>query len=91
MGGDIQPPRKVKHVAPVYPELAIRTRLSGMVIVECVIDTGGRVTSARVLRGHPLLDAAAVAAVEQWGYEPTRLNGVPVAVQMTVTVRFQVK
>lgn len=88
VGGDIQAPRKVKHVAPVYPPLALQIHLSGMVIVECVIDTDGRVTSARVLRGHPLLDAAAMRAVEQWVYEPTRLNGQPVAVQMTVTVRF---
>lgn len=91
VGGDIQPPRKLKHVAPIYPPLALRVHLSGMVIVECVIDADGRVTSARVLRGHPLLDAAAVRAVEQWIYEPTRLNGIPVAVQMTVTIRFQVK
>jgi periplasmic protein TonB len=91
IGGDIQAPRKVKHVAPVYPPLALQVHLSGMVIVECVIDRDGRVTSARVLRGHPLLDAAAVRAVEQWVYEPTRLNGQPVAVQMTVTVRFNVR
>jgi periplasmic protein TonB len=91
VGGDIQAPRKVKHVAPVYPPLALQVHLSGMVIVECVIDRDGRVTSTRVLRGHPLLDAAAVRAVEQWLYEPTRLNGQPVAVQMTVTVRFNVR
>jgi periplasmic protein TonB len=90
VGGDIQAPRKVKHVAPVYPPLALQIHLSGMVIVECVIDRDGNVTSARVLRGHPLLDAAALRAVEQWAYEPTRLNGQPVAVQMTVTVRFNV-
>jgi TonB family protein len=91
VGGDIQAPRKLTNTAPVYPPLALQARISGMVIVECIIDPRGHVTSARVLRGHPLLDAAAVHAVEQWTYEPTRLNGIPVAVQMTVTVRFQAK
>lgn len=43
----------------------------------------------RVLRGIPLLDEAAVEAVRQWVYEPTRLNGVPVPVLMTVTVNFR--
>ena len=40
-------------------------------------------------RGRPLLDAAAVEAVRQWVYTPTRLNGVSVPVVLTVTVQFQ--
>jgi periplasmic protein TonB len=42
-----------------------------------------------VLRGIPLLDAAAQEAVKQWVYSPTLLNGVPVPVIMTVTVNFK--
>ncbi|MEO7271785.1 MAG: energy transducer TonB [Vicinamibacterales bacterium] len=42
----------------------------------------------RVLRSILLLDAAAVDAVRTWRYTPTLLNGVPVAVLMTVTVNF---
>jgi protein TonB len=42
-----------------------------------------------VLRGIPLLDDAAADAVRQWRYTPTLLNGVPVAVVMTVTVNFR--
>jgi len=43
----------------------------------------------RVLRGVPMLDQAAVAAVQQWRFEPARLNGQVVPVVMTVTVNFQ--
>ena len=57
-------------------------------ILECVIDREGRIRSVGVLRGHPLLDAAATDAVRQWTYRPTLLNGVPVEIVMTVTVRF---
>jgi protein TonB len=39
----------------------------------------------------PLLDQAALAAVRQWRYTPTRLNGVPVEVVMTVTVTFTLR
>jgi len=46
------------------------------------------VTDARVLRSIPLLDQAALDAVRQWEFSPTLLNGVPVAVIMTVTVQF---
>lgn len=85
---DVQAPRKLRSVAPVYPELALRAHVQGKVIVECTIDTSGRIAGARVLSGHPLLDAAALTAVGQWVYKPTLLDGVPVAVLMTVTVNF---
>lgn len=88
VGGEMRPPRKVRHVDPVYPELARRAGATGLVILECVIDRDGRVRGVSVLRGHPLLDAAAVDAVAGWAYRPTLLNGVPVEIVMVVTVRF---
>ena len=59
--------------------------------IECRIDTSGRVVDATVLHGHPLLSPAALAAVRQWIYQPTLLNGVPVSVLMTVTVHFRLR
>ena len=59
-----------------------------VVIVEATISPQGKVTNARVLRGVPLLNDAALDAVRQWEYTPTMLNGVPVPVIMTVTVNF---
>jgi periplasmic protein TonB len=90
-GGDIEPPRKLRDVPPIYPALAIRTRTEGRVTIECRIDSSGRVVDARVLEGHPILSPAALAAVRQWAYTPTLLNGVPVSVIMTVTVRFHLR
>jgi periplasmic protein TonB len=89
VGGQIQTPRKLRHVDPTYPELARRAGVSAVVILECIIDREGRITKVTVLRGHPLLDAAAVDAVRQWAYRPTLLNGAPVEVVMTVTVNFK--
>lgn len=89
-GGDIQPPRKLHHVNPQYPEPARSIRLQGTVVLDCTIGIDGRVTDVRVLQGSPLLEGAAVAAVQQWTYTPTKLNGQPVAVIMTVTVRFAI-
>jgi protein TonB len=85
------PPVKLHDVAPVYPDLAREARIEGVVVIECRIDTDGRVVDARVLSGHPLLDAAALDAVRQWRYRATLLNGQPVAVLMTVTVRFSLR
>lgn len=87
-GYKVKPPTKIKDVAPVYPELARRVGVEGIVIIECTIDQTGRVVNSQVLRGHPLLDMAALEAVQKWVYTPTLLNGVPVSVVMTVTVKF---
>ncbi|HJR60842.1 MAG TPA: energy transducer TonB [Vicinamibacterales bacterium] len=89
VGGRIKEPAKIRHVAPVYPVIAQQARVDGIVIIEAVIGTDGRVKDARVLRSKPLLDQAALAAVRQWIFTPTMLNGAPVPVIMTVTVHFR--
>jgi protein TonB len=75
-------------VLPVYPEIARAARVQGNVVLDCTISREGRVVDVKVLSGHVLLQPAAVEAVRQWLYRPTLLNGVPVPVVMTVTVRF---
>ena len=89
VGGQIQAPRKLRHVAPVYPQIAQQARVTGTVILEAVLSPTGAVSDVKVLRSVPLLDQAAVDAVRQWSYAPTLLNGTPVSVLMTVTVRFE--
>jgi periplasmic protein TonB len=88
VGGDIKEPKKIKHVAPVYPDIAQASRVQGVVILEAIIDPNGNVSDARVLRSIALLDQAALDAVMQWQFTPTLLNGNPVSVIMTVTVNF---
>jgi TonB family protein len=87
--GDIKPPKKTKHVAPEYPEDALQAGLRGLVVLECAIDTEGKVDSLRVVKGVPPLTDAAMKAVKKWRYTPTLLNGTPVPVIMTVTVNFK--
>jgi protein TonB len=88
VGGDIREPRRIHGIAPVYPDLARRARVQGKVLLECVIDTDGRVTDLHVVSGNPLLAEAATEAVRRWVYSPTTLNGQPIRVILTVTVRF---
>ena len=91
VGGEVRQPQRVHYVAPVYPPIAQAARVQGMVIIEAIIGADGRVQDARVLRSRPMLDEAALAAVRQWTYTPTLLNGVPVPVIMTVTVHFTLR
>lgn len=91
VGGDVREPRKIVDVPPIYPPLAIAARKEGTVILEAMLDENGNVQRLKVLRSVPLLDDAAVEAVGRWRYTPTLLNGTPVPVLMTVTVRFSLR
>ncbi|MGD9904587.1 MAG: TonB family protein [Vicinamibacterales bacterium] len=84
-------PTRIHDVAPVYPPIAVQAHIEGLVIIEATIGVDGAVTDARVLRSEPLLADAALQAVRQWRYTPTRLDGRPVAVVMTVTVNFRLR
>jgi TonB family protein len=91
VGGNIKPPVKTRDVRPLYPEVAQSAKVTGVVILEATINTTGQVSFARVLRGQPMLDQAALDAVYQWEFMPTLLNGAPVPVIMTVTVSFMLQ
>ncbi|HEX4542803.1 MAG TPA: energy transducer TonB [Candidatus Acidoferrum sp.] len=84
----IKPPRQTFSINPEYPVLARQTRVQGTVVVDAVIDEKGNVVQAHAVSGHPLLIDAALKAVLQWKYEPTSLNGQPVAVELEVQVNF---
>jgi TonB family protein len=88
--GDIKPPKLIKTVEPVYPEVARQAQVEGLVILEATTDKYGRVQSAHVLRPlSPALNQAAVEAVKQWIYEPAVIDGEPRGVTFTVTVNFK--
>ena len=89
VGGDVKEPRIIKLVPPKYPPLASKSRVQGTVVLEATLREDGSVDAIRVVSGHPLLIDAAVDCVKQWRYEPTLLNGQPVAVILTAIVNFQ--
>lgn len=89
--GDVQPPKIIKRVDPVYPEKARDAGIEGTVICEATTGPDGRVISVKVLRSIPELDGAAVDAVKQWVYEPMMIEGKPRGVVFTVTIRFKLK
>jgi TonB family protein len=88
VGGRTKPPTKVKDVQPVYPAIARSARVSGVVTIEATIGPDGKVIDARVVKSVPMLDQAALDAVQQWEYTPPLVNGKPTSVIMTVTINF---
>ena len=91
VGGNVQAAMLVKKIDPEYPALAQQAGIQGSVTLAIVIAKDGTVESTTPVDGHPLLIAAAQAAVQQWMYKPTLLNGDPVEVSTTVTVPFQLQ
>ena len=89
VGGAIRNPTKTKNVLPVYPAIARSARVGGTVYVEATIGPDGKVAGARVVKSVPLLAQAALDAVTQWEYAPTRVRGVAVPVIITVAINFR--
>ena len=90
VGGTIREPKKIRNVAPVYPESARQERVQGVVVLRTIIALSGCVEAVEVVQGtDPRLDVAALVAVSRWRYTPTLLDGRPVPVIMTVTVNFR--
>jgi protein TonB len=92
VGGEVKEPIEISKTQPPYPEAARKARMQGVVILEAIITKQGTVESVRVLRGiNPLLDNAAIRAVQQWRYQPATFNGRAVPVYLTVTVNFRLQ
>ena len=88
VGGAVKPPRLLFGPAPEYPVLAKLSHLSGVVVIEAVIDEHGKVTGMRLVSGHPLLVPSALNAVSKRMYEPTVVDGEPTPVDLRVEVGF---
>src|SRR5205085_12102592 len=80
--------RLIKRLEPQYPEIARRSGLSGAVRLRLEIGTDGKVKSATVLEGAPVLASAARDAVMQWRYRPYVVENRPVPIETEIIVRF---
>jgi periplasmic protein TonB len=81
----------IDRVQPEYPRVAQAMHLAGTVELRAIIGIDGSVRNLEVVAGNSILAGAAVDAVRQWRYQPTRLNGVPVEVETIITVQFHME
>jgi TonB family protein len=89
VGGDVKAPVVTQRVDPNYNELARKARISGVVIVEAIVNKDGDVKQVKVIKGLPMgLSEEAVEAVKRWHFKPGTLNGHPVDVIFNLTVNF---
>lgn len=76
----------IHRVEPIYPPLAKQIQHEGRVELRAIISTAGTIESLEVISGDPLLIPSALAAVREWRYRPTILNGRPIEVDTRITV-----
>lgn len=90
---DMTAPVVKKRVNPTYPEAALNFRVSGLTVIEVLIDRNGNVASPLVLKSlpAPTVTYAALEALRQWKFEPGRIKGEPVDVVFNVTLNFKLR
>ena len=84
----VSSPRLLARVEPVYPKLALASRVQGAVVLKASILRSGRLGQIQVVSGNDLLIGAAVQAVQRWRYKPMELDGKPVESETTIKINF---
>lgn len=89
IGPGITPPRVTHQVTPRDPPEEKGFRITGTVLVGLVVSSKGEPTDVHVVKSLDKdIDQSAVDAVKQWHFDPATKDGQPVAVRVTVEIRF---
>lgn len=91
VGGRVLAPQKLHAPSPVMPQIAIKLRREGDVVLEAIIDRAGQLTGLEVVSGPGFgLEQAALDAVRTWRFAPATLDDQPVAVRWRLVVTFRI-
>lgn len=84
-------PEYLKNPAPVYPAAAKNKGHQGLVQILVDVNSDGSVNQVALKKssGFLLLDDAAIRAVKHWQFMPASRNGIQIASQVEVPIRFQ--
>ena len=89
LGDGIIPPRVVHQVAPRHVRGSQGFRVGGVVLIGLVVTSKGLSRDVHVVKSlDKEIDASAVDAVREWRFDPAKKNDKPVAVNVTVEIRF---
>lgn len=87
-----EPPVPVRTVPPDYPAELRNQGISGVVMVKCTIDEQGNVADLEVTKSsNESFDKFAMAALKKWKFKPAKQDGTPVAMQVTIPIKFVVE
>lgn len=90
VGGGVSAPKALYSPDPEYSEEARKAKYQGTVVLWLVVGADGKPNQVRIQRALGMgLDEKAMEAVRQWRFEPAKLNGQAVPVQINVEVNFR--
>ncbi|MCM8526559.1 MAG: TonB family protein [Lentisphaeraceae bacterium] len=83
----------IKRAKPVYPRRALRRKVAGYVVIQCVITKEGRIANPIIVKATPkgYFEESCLDAIENVLYKPATLDGKPVAQRMELTFDFGIK
>ncbi|MCD6375624.1 MAG: energy transducer TonB [Caldisericaceae bacterium] len=84
-------PEIIHKEKPVYPELARKAGIEGIVVVTVTIGKDGRVEDAKIFKSIPMLDEAALAAARKCIFKPAKQRDKYVRVKMNIPFHFKLK
>jgi protein TonB len=93
-GNGVETPRLIREVKPQYTAQAMRAKIQGEVLLECVVQPDGSVGNIRVVRSLDSafgLDLEAIKAARQWRFAPGTRQGEPVPVLVTIAIAFTLR
>jgi periplasmic protein TonB len=93
-GNGVETPKLLREVKPQYTAQAMRAKIQGTVLLECVVQPDGSVGNIKVVRsldGSFGLDQEAIKAARQWQFAPGTRFGQAVAVLVTIEIAFTLR
>jgi TonB family protein len=94
VGNGVTSPIPITRAQPAYTADAMRARLQGVVVLNCVVQTDGTCSDIRVVRSLDMvfgLDQQAIASAREWRFRPGLRFGEPVPVQVTLEIAFSIR
>ena len=85
----VVPPRPISVVRPSYPQQARKKKIEGLVVLRATVTLEGNLKDVNIVSGNPILADAALEAVRQWRYQPSKINGEPVEAQHDIVITFK--
>jgi protein TonB len=93
-GSGVSLPVKLREVKPQYTADAMRAKVQGVVVLECVVMPDGTVGEVHVTRSLDAvfgLDQEAIKAAKQWRFVPGMKQGQPVPVLISIEMEFTLR
>jgi len=94
IGNGVSAPIPLRRPPPAYTVDAMRKRLQGVVLLDCVVRPDGKCSDIRVMRSLDMvfgLDEQAIASAREWRFRPGERLGAPVPVRVTLEIAFNIR